>query len=84
MRNRRSWIPLGSRAIYGVMGWLCGMAVALLLYFAWKPDDSMLVFVPLSTMALALWYAESTGRIPTREETSRPITLFSDDSSHHR
>jgi len=84
MRNRGSRVRFTSRAVYGVTGWVCGMAVALLFYFTWKADVMDFVILPLSTMLLALWYGESTGRIPTREEASRPISLFSKDSSQHR
>lgn len=84
MRNRRSAVGLNSRAVYGVMGWIGGMAVALLLYFAWKPDEYLLVSLPLTSMVLALWYGESSGRIPTVEEDNRPITLFPEDSPSER
>jgi hypothetical protein len=66
------------------MGWICGLAVALLIYFAWKPDDLMLVYAPLSTTALALWYGESRGKIPSAEEANRLITLFSRESPTQR
>ena len=73
-----------TRAAYGVMGWICGMAVALLFYFAWKADPWDLVIVPLSTMLLALWYGESRGKIPSKEEASRPVSLFTRDSPTDR
>jgi hypothetical protein len=60
------------------------MLVALLFYFVGKADAMDLVIVPLSTMALALWYGESRGKIPTAEESRRPISLFSGDSPTHR
>jgi hypothetical protein len=79
MKDRR--FRISERAIYGVMGWVCGMALGLLLYFAWKPSEFLLTFTPLAGMVLAIWYGESTGRIPTAEEANRPITLFPKDSS---
>jgi len=81
MPNKRHRVGVRSRTIYGVMGWICGMAVAVLLCFAWRPDEFILFYLPLSTMVLALWYGESRGKIPTAEEASRPISLFSKDST---
>jgi hypothetical protein len=74
MKDRR--FRISDRAIYGVMGWLCGMALGQLSYFVWKPSDFSLTFPPLAGMLLAIWYGESTGRIPRAEEGNRPITLF--------
>jgi len=47
------------------------MAGTLLVYFARRPDELMLVYVPLSTMALALWYGESRGEIPYSRRRSQ-------------
>jgi hypothetical protein len=79
MKDRR--FRISERAIYGVMGWVFGMALGLLLYFAWRPSDFLLSFPPPAGMVPALWYGGSTGRIPTPEEDNRPITLFPKDSS---
>ena len=84
MNTNQSRMRKGSRAVYGVMGWIGGMAVGLLLYFAWKPDEYLLVALPLTSMALALAYGESSGRIPTVDEERRPITLFPKDPPPER
>jgi hypothetical protein len=62
MNDRR--IRLGERAVLAMMGWVCGMALGLLLYFTWKVNESLLTFLPLGGMVLALWYAQQTGKIP--------------------
>jgi hypothetical protein len=81
MEVRSGRFRVSERAIYGVMGWVCGMALGLLLYFIWKASEFLLTFPPLAGMVLALCYSESTGRIPTVEEVRRPISLFPKDRS---
>lgn len=53
---------LSERSIYALVGWACGMALGLLLYWAWWPNEFLLTFPPLAGMILALWRGEATIR----------------------
>jgi hypothetical protein len=81
MRNQRSRVRVSERAIFAMMGWVCGMALGLLLYFTWKADEFLLTILPLAGVVFALWYGERTGKILTAEDTNRPISLFGQDRS---
>lgn len=75
---------LSERSIYALVGWACGMALGLLLYWAWWPNEFLLTFPPLAGMILALWRGEATNKIPSADELNRPITLFPKDTSSRR
>jgi hypothetical protein len=67
---------LKERSVYALFGWTCGMAIGLLLYLVWRPYELFLTFPSFVGMFSALWYGESTNRIPTVDELRAPITLF--------
>jgi len=69
------------RSVYALIGWACGMAVGLLLYFVWRPYEIFLIFPSFAGMGSALWYGEVTSKIPSVDELNAPITLFPKDPS---
>ena len=71
---------LSSRAKYGVGGWVAGSMAGLIPYLTWKHEWSLLYMPALTGIILALWWGERKGRIPSRDEAARPITLFPKDS----
>lgn len=75
---------VSKRSMYAVVGWTCGMALGLLMYFVWWPNELLLTLPPLAGMVLALWRGEAANQILSADELDRPITLFSKDSSNER
>ena len=69
------------RWVYALVGWTSGTAIGLLLYLVWRPYELLLTFPSFVGMFSALWYGESTNRIPTVDELNAPITLFPKDAS---
>lgn len=79
MKTEGGSFRLSKRSQYALAGWACGMALGLLLYFTLRPSVIFLTFPPLVGMSVAIWYGESTHKIPTADEMNRPPTLFSND-----
>jgi hypothetical protein len=73
---------INKRSIYALVGWSFGMVVGLLLYYAWRPYELFLTtLLPFVGMVSALWYGETTNKIPSADELNAPIALFPKDNS---
>jgi len=72
---------INERSVYALVGWMCGMALGLLLYLVWRPSEIFLTLPSFVGMVSALWYGEATNRIPSADEVNAPITLFPKDTS---
>ena len=74
------------RSKYAITGLAIGLALDLCIFvftgLHWKRDlGPFFATAPTVVMVVALWWGERKGRIPTREEEERPITLFGEKPS---
>jgi len=74
------------RSKYAIIGLAIGLALDLCIFvftgLHWKRDWApIFATTPTLAMVVTLWWGERRGRIPTREEEERPITLFGEKPS---
>ena len=72
---------MGKRLLWMTPGLAVGTALMLAFRFAFGRAAIVADQLPLLCGLASLWLAERKGKVPTREEAERPITLFGDQGA---